>query len=94
MKNIKNPGQKHLFDPFERLFSSVAARAIQKGWQGLFREVILELLPAQVIAGEFDPDTGRPTKELYSMAGLFFISEFMDWTTEQAVRAYMFHTDI
>lgn len=94
MKHIKDPGQKHLFDPFERLFSPLASKTIQNGWQGLFREVILELMPAQIIAGEFDPDNGRPTKELFSVAGLLFISEFMDWTTEQAAQAYMFHTDI
>jgi hypothetical protein len=94
MRYIKDPGQKHLFDPFERLFSPLAIKTIQNGWQGLFREVILELMPAQIIAGEFDPDTGRPTKELYSMAGLLLISEFMDWTTEQAAQAYMFRTDI
>ena len=94
MKHIKDPGQKHLFDPFERLFSPLAIKTIQNGWQGLFREVILELMPAQIIAGEFDPDTGRPTKELYSVAGLIFIAEFMNWTTEQAAQSYMFHTDI
>ena len=94
MKYIKDPGQKHLFDPFERLFSPLATKTIQNGWQGLFREVILELMPAQIIAGEFDPDNGRPTKELYSVAGLIFIAEFMDWTTEQAAQVYMFHTDI
>ncbi len=94
MKHIKDPGQKHLFDPFERLFSPLAIKTIQNGWQGLFREVILELMPAHIIAGEFDPDNGRPTKELYSVAGLLFIAEFMDWTTEQAAQAYMFHTDI
>ena len=93
MKHIKDPGQKHLFDPFERLFSPLATKTIQKGWQGLFREVILELMPAEIIAGEFDPDNGRPTKELYSVAGLLFIAEFMNWTTEQASQAYMFHTD-
>lgn len=94
MKHIKDPGQKHLFDPFERLFSPLAAKTIQNGWQGLFREAILELMPAQIIAGEFDPDNGRPTKELYSVAGLLFIAEFMDWTTDEAAQAYMFHTDI
>jgi len=94
MKNIKDPGQRHLFDPYERLFSPLAVRTIQEGWQGLFREVILELLPAEIIGGEFDPATGRPTKELYSMAGLILISEFMDWTVEQASQAYMYRTDI
>ncbi|RLC95775.1 MAG: hypothetical protein DRI46_14480 [Chloroflexi bacterium] len=94
MKHIKDPGQKQLFDPFERLFSPLATKTIQDGWQGLFREVILELMPAQIIAGKFNPSNGRPTKELYSVAGLIFISEFMDWTTEQAAQAYMFRTDI
>ena len=94
MRYIKEPGQKHLFDPFERLFSDLASKTIQNGWQGLFREVILELMPAQIIGGEFDSVNGRPTKELYSVAGLIFISEFMDWTTEEAAVAYMFHTDI
>ena len=53
-----------------------------------FREVILELMPAQIIAGEFHSDLGRPTKELFSVAGLIFIAEFMDWTTEQAAQEY------
>ena len=37
---------------------------------------------------------GRPTKELYSMAGLLFIMEFRDWTHEEAVDAYMFNVDL
>ena len=37
---------------------------------------------------------GRPTKELYSMAGLLFIMEFRDWTHEEAADAYMFNVDL
>ena len=37
---------------------------------------------------------GRPTKELYSMAGLLFIMEFRDWTQEEAADAYMFNADL
>ena len=33
MKNIKDPGQKQLFDPFERLFSPLAVKTILNGWQ-------------------------------------------------------------
>jgi len=94
MQNINDPRQQQLFDPFERLFSPLAYKTIKNGWQGLFRHVILELLPAEVIAGEFHLEMGRPTKELYSMAGLIFMSEFLNWKTEQAAEAYMFHTDI
>lgn len=94
MRHIKDPRQKQLFDPFERLLSPLARKTIEQGWQGLFRAAILELLPAEIISGEFDPDKGRPTKELYSMAGLLLISEFMDWTVEQASSAYMYRLDV
>ena len=36
---------------------------------------------------------GRPTKDLYSMAGLLFIMEFRNWTHEEAADAYMFNID-
>jgi len=94
MINIKDPRQTQLFDPFEHLFSPLAYKTIQNGWQGVFRHVILELLPAEIVAGEFDPAMGRPTKELYSVAGLTFIMEFQDWTKEEAAQAYMFHSDL
>ena len=94
MVHIKDPRQKLLFDPFEHLFSPLAYKAITNGWQGVFRHVILELLPAGAVAGEFHPSMGRPTKELYSMAGLLFVMEFNDWTKEVAAQAYMLHSDI
>jgi len=37
---------------------------------------------------------GRPTKELYSIAGLLLIQEFMDWTKDQALDAYSFHMNV
>lgn len=84
MITIKDPRQKPLFDPFEHVFSPLARKTIENGWQGVFRHVILELLPVETVAGEFHPTMGRPTKELYSMAGLVFIMEFNDWTVELA----------
>ena len=33
---------------------------------------------------------GRPSKELYSVAGLLLIKEFMDWTNERAAYCYTF----
>ncbi len=94
MINITDPRQRQLFDPFEHLFSPLAYKTIRNGWQGVFRHVILELLPAEIVAGEFHPIMGRPTKELYSVAGLTFIMEFQDWTKEEAAQAYMFHSDL
>lgn len=94
MVSITDPRQTQLFDPFEHLFSPLAYKTIQNGWQGVFRHVILELMPAEIVAGQFSPGMGRPTKELYSVAGLTFIMEFQDWTKEEAAQAYMFHSDL
>jgi hypothetical protein len=70
MKHVVDPRQTNLFDRFQRIFSPVAYRRIENGWQGVFRHAILELMPANALAKEFSPDMGAPTKELYSMAGL------------------------
>ena len=94
MQHIVDPRQTNLFDPFKRILSPVAYRRICQGWQGVFRHAILELMPADVLAGEFSPDMGPPTKELYSMAGLLLIKEFMNWTKTEAAEAYMFHAGV
>jgi hypothetical protein len=67
---------------------------LKSGWQHLFRETVLELMPVGALKQHFDPIFGQPTKELYSMCGLAFIMEFMDWTIPEAANAYMFRNDI
>ena len=94
MQHMIDPRQSCLFDAFRAILSPVAYRRIQRGWQGVFRHVILELMPVDVLAGEFSPTMGTPTKELYSMAGLLLIKEFKDWTTTEAAEAYMFDADV
>ncbi len=64
------------------------------GWPGMFRHVILELMPVNALGEHYSPDMGRPTKELYSMTGLIFLAEFMDWTKPKALDAYSFHMDV
>jgi len=94
MRHIVNPRQTSLFDPYKRVFSTLAYRHIIKGWQGVFRNVILEIMPVDTIAGEFSEREGRPTKELYSMAGLVFIMQFNDWTIDQAAEEYMINLGV
>ena len=94
MQHMVDPGQNRLFDAFKGILAPAAYRRIQRGWQGVFRHTILELMPAGVLAGEFSPDMGTPTKELYSMAGLLLVKEFMGWTATEAAEAYMFHADV
>jgi hypothetical protein len=62
MQHIVDPRQTNLFDPFKRILSPVAYRRIRRGWQGVFRHAILELMLADVLAGEFSPNMGTPRR--------------------------------
>ena len=94
MQRIVNPKQTRLFDPFDNVLTKKTRKRLLDGWAGIFRHVILELMPVETISGYFDPAMGRPTKELYSMAGLLLIKEFMDWTKDETLDAYSFRMDI
>ena len=94
MHKIVNPQQTRLFDPFDSVLTEKTRKRLLDGWPGVFRHVILELMPVDAVSGHFDPTMGRPTKELYSIAGLLLIQEFMDWTKDEALDAYSFHTNV
>jgi len=94
MRTLRDPQQTPLFDPFDPVLTERTRQALLEGWQGVFRYVLLELMPVEALGGSFHPSMGRPTKELYSMAGLLVIKAFMDWTEEEAVTAYRFHLDV
>lgn len=94
MRYKVDPRQNPLFDPYAPVFSDVAYQRIRAGWWHLFRHTILELMPVEALEKHFHPAIGRPTKELYSMAGLLLVKEFNNWTEEEAVDAYMFHAAI
>ena len=91
MRNIVDPRQIRLFDPYDSYLTEKTRKRLLESWPGVFRHVILELMPAKAIAEHFSPAMGRPTKELYSMAGLILIAGFNDWTKEQAADAYSFN---
>jgi len=94
MHKIVNPRQIRLFDPFDSVLTEKTRKRLLDGWPGVFRHVILELMPVDLISEHFDPIMGRPTKELYSMAGLILLMEFMDWTKDEALDAYSYHTNV
>ncbi|HEX3147357.1 MAG TPA: ChbG/HpnK family deacetylase [Gemmataceae bacterium] len=60
----------------------------------MFRAVLLELMPAKLLGEHFHPTHGRPTKELFAMAGLLFLQEAFDWTNVAAVEAVLFRADV
>ena len=63
MRTIKNPGQKQLFDPFRSVFCELAYKRILRGWQAVFRHVILKLMPVGELAEHFSDRTGAPGNE-------------------------------
>jgi len=93
MQRIVNPRQKRLFDSYEAL-PAANQRWLEENWPGVFRHVILERLPVETLRQHFHPRRGRPTRELYSMAGLLLLLEMFDWTQEQAMVAYCFHREV
>ena len=94
MHKIVNPQQTRLFDPFDNVLTEKTRKRLLDGWPGVFRHVILELMPVDAVSGHFNPTMGRPTKELYSIAGLLLIQEFMDWTKHEALDAYSFNMNV
>jgi hypothetical protein len=94
MHKIVNPQQTRLFDPFDNVLTEKTRKRLLDGWPGVFRHVILELMPVDALSGHFNPTMGRPTKELYSIAGLLLIQEFMDWTKDEALDAYSFNMNV
>ena len=94
MHKIVNPQQTRLFDPFDSVLTEKTRKRLLDGWPGVFRHVILEMMPVDAVSGHFDATMGRPTKELYSIAGLLLIQEFKDWTKDDALDAYSFNMAI
>jgi hypothetical protein len=94
MRHFVDPRQGRLFDPFEGVIPPLGRKWIEEGWQGLFRHVLLQVMPAVELGKHFHPILGCPTKELYSVAGLLFLQELNGWTNAQSVEAYVFHTDV
>jgi hypothetical protein len=89
-----DPRQDRLFDPFDGVIPPAGRRIIADGWQGVFRHVLLEIMPVVQLGRHFSDSLGAPTKELYSMAGLVFLTDFFSWTAHEAVEVYIFRSDV
>jgi hypothetical protein len=89
-----DPRQNRLFDPFDGVIPPAGRKIIEEGWQGVFRHVLLEVMPVAELGSHFSNSLGAPTKELYSMAGLVFLADFFNWTPQEAIEAYIFRSDV
>ena len=59
MRTLRDPQQTRLFDPFDPVLTERTRRALLEDWQGVFRHVLLELMPMEALGGSFDPSIGR-----------------------------------
>ena len=94
MRYSVDPRQGRLFDPFDGIIPPLGRKHIDAGWQSLFRNTLLHLMPVREHGENFHVVLGRPTKELYSVAGLLFLQEMNAWTNAETVEAYLFRTDV
>jgi hypothetical protein len=89
-----DPRQNRLFDPFDGVIPPIGRRILVDGWQGVFRHVLLEVMPVAELGDHFSDSMGTHTKELYSMAGLVFLADFFGWKPHDAIEAYIFRSDV
>ena len=94
MQRIVDPQQSRMFDPFDPVLTDKTRARLLDGWPGVVRHVVLELMPVGALGEHYSLDMGRPTKELYSMAGLILLMECMDWTKQDAMDAYSYRMDV
>lgn len=94
MRYSVDPRQGRLFDPFDGIIPPLGRKQIDAGWQSLFRHMLLHLMPVREHGENFHAVLGRPTKELYSVAGLLFLQEMNSWTNAETLAVYLFRTDV
>src|SRR5258708_8981990 len=94
MIHAVDPRQSRLFDPVDGVIPPTGWRIIAEGWQGVFRHVLLEVMPVARLGQHFSDSLGAPTKELCPMAGLVFLADFHGGTNQEAIEVYIFRSDV
>jgi hypothetical protein len=89
MQHINDHKSGYLFDPFGFL-GEKRRRLLDQGWPGVFRTHLLERLPVEKIAEQFNKRMGRPSKELYTVLGALALQEMQDLTDVETVDAVAF----
>ena len=91
MKTVNSPQETRLFDSYDPVLNERARQCLLDNWPGVFRHVILELMPVDDLGSHLHPTMGRKSKELYAMAGLILLMEMKNWNKEEAVFQYCFN---
>lgn len=94
MRTIHEPGVPELFNPYEPMLHPSAFNEMEDSWPGLMRRTLLGMMPAEELGKKLHGSFGRPSKEIYSMAGLIFLMETFNWTHQEAAERYTFDTRV
>lgn len=90
MINVKDHKTTRFLDPWHYL-GPKRRRMLEQSWAGLFKEHLLEQLPVHLLFDKFDPSLGRPTKELYTVAGAVLLQQAFDCTDQETVNQLAFN---
>ena len=85
-----DPRQIQMFDRVEEILHPKAQARLDADWPGVFRRVILQLMPVDQLGENFSSDFGRPTKEHYSICGLILLKDYFGWTNEDTIDRYLY----
>ena len=91
MIHTKDHKQGYLLDPWHYL-GPKRRMLMEESWAGLFREEILNNLPAHELAKHFEDGIGRPTKELFTVLGVQILQHMNDLTDDEAIEQLAFNT--
>ncbi len=85
--------QQQIFDPWAHI-SPKRRQMLDHSWPGLFKEHILPQLPVREFAPFFNPDFGRPTKDLCTVMGLLILQQTLDLDDEEAIEQLAFNIQV
>lgn len=84
MITVKDHKQGQLFDPWAFLGPKRRQR-LDTSWAGLFREHILGELPVSEVAGHFNSEMGRPSKEIHTVLAVMLLQQTLDLTEQECI---------
>ena len=79
-----------LFDPWEHL-GSKRRSLLERSWAGVFRKHLLSDLPVREFANGFAAGHGRPSKDVYAIAGVLVLQQLHDLSDAAMVEALAFN---
>ena len=90
MIRIRDHQTAELFDPWDHLGPKRRAM-LERSWAGVFRKHLLRELPVREFAQAFCAEQGRPSKDLYAVAGVLVLQQLHDLTDAATVEALAFN---